>query len=199
MFRPMTWVDASRGAVAGLAALAALALPAAAQQGKDLSDNSVRTLMNYAWAITPPKFTVGGKEIIVDKTKRDEVFVPIDAARDIIRVARLSASAQMCGLAEEQAANYQTLMKREQAKSKWSDQQLVYINTLHLFTVMLMTGGVKIVESEVDKDGKDVGKQVVIENAKLDKPKADACSDTERQKIAQQIKAYVETGEAKKN
>jgi hypothetical protein len=180
-------------------AVALVASGAIAQQAKEMSDNSVRSLMNYAWAITPPKFTGGGKEIIVDKTKPDQAMIPLDVARDVIRVGRLSANAQMCGLAEDQVANYQTMIKREQAKNKWTDQQMVYINTLHLFTVMLMTGGVKIVENETDKDGKDVGKSVIIENAKLSPPKSDACSEAEARKVAEQIKTYITSAEPKKN
>jgi hypothetical protein len=39
-------------------------------QNKDLSDKSVQLLMQYAWALTPPKFTApDGKTIAVDKTK----------------------------------------------------------------------------------------------------------------------------------
>jgi hypothetical protein len=200
MTRPYRWLGLGRSAAAGLLAVTVLVHPAAAQQGKELSDNSVRTLMNYAWAIIPPKFTAGGKEIVVDQTKPQQAMIPLDAAREVIRIGRLSASAQTCGLPEEQAANYQTMMQREQIKAKWNDQQLVYISTLHLFTVMLMTGGVKLVETEVGKDGKDLGKQVVIENAKLDRPKADACSDAERTRVSQQIEAYVKgAGETKKN
>jgi hypothetical protein len=199
MVRPHRSTGWHSAAIAGMAMSLLLGpAPASAQQGKDLSENSVRTMMSYAWAITPPKFTAGGKEIVVDKNKREQAMVPLDAAREIIRVGRLSANAQMCGLPEEQAANYQTMMKREQAKNTWSDQQLVYINTLHLFTVMLMTGGVKIVETEEGKDGKDGGKQVVIENAKLERPKADACNDAERAKVKQQIDAYVLAGAAPK-
>jgi hypothetical protein len=203
MNRPTSWLfgtDAmGRALVAGALATVLMIPAASAQQGKEMSDNSVRSLMNYAWVITPPKFTGGGKEIVVDKTKPDQAMIPLDVAREVIRVGRLSASAQMCGLAEQQVANYQTMIKREQAKNKWTDQQMVYINTLHLFTVMLMTGGVKIIENETDKDGKDVGKSVVIENAKLAQPKSDACSDAESKKVGEQINAYIASAEPKKN
>ncbi|MBV1694897.1 MAG: hypothetical protein KGP27_10600 [Hyphomicrobiales bacterium] len=178
-------------------AVAAIALVASGAsvlaQGKDLSDQSINTLINYAWTITPPKFTLPtGKEILVNKEKRNEIVVPLDAAREVVRVARLTASAQMCGLAEEQAANYQTLMARETAKNKWSDQQMLFINQLHLFTVMLMTGKVQLVEKEGEKE-------VVLQDTKI-QPKADACTDTERGKVRDQIKAYIESGAtAKKN
>jgi len=40
-----------------LSAAALMPVPALAQ-GKDLSDDSVRALVKYAWVITPPKFTM---------------------------------------------------------------------------------------------------------------------------------------------
>src|SRR5215510_1657574 len=173
------------GARAGLGVVLLLAVNcgSAAAQNKELSDKSVLTLMQYAWSLVPNKFTTpDGKVIEVDKSKPSEVVVPMDTAREAIKVARLSAYAQVCDLIEEQRANYQTFMKREEAKAKWSDQQLLFINQLHLFTVMTLTGKVKLVEKDGDKE--------VILNS--DKPeKAPTCTDTERQKVEAQIKSYV--------
>jgi hypothetical protein len=157
-------------------------------QNKELSDKSVQLLMQYAWALTPPKFTApDGKIIEVDKTKPKDVIVSIDVARDVVRVARLTAYAQLCELAEEQRANYQTLMRREEAKSTWTDQQLLYISQLHLFTVMTLTGKVQIVEKEGDK-------QVVVRDTKSSK--AESCTDTERQRVKTQIVAYINSAPA---
>jgi hypothetical protein len=152
-------------------------------QSKELSDKSVLTLMQYAWAMVPQKFTTPvGKVIEVDKSKPSQTIVPLDIARDVIRVARLSAFAQICDLPEEQKANYQTLMRREEAKAIWTDQQLLFINQLHLFTVMTMTGKVALVEKDGDK-------QVQVQEGKA--PKTETCTDTERKKVQQQIMAYV--------
>jgi hypothetical protein len=176
-------------ALAAALGVGLLTLPAGhlAAQTKELSDKSVELLISYAWAITPPKFTTPtGKTIEVDKSKRDQVVVPIDVAREVVKVGRLSASAQMCGLVEEQAGNYQTMMAREQAKNKWSDQQLLFISQLHLFTVMMMTGGVKVVQKEGDKE-------VVVEANKLERPKADVCNEAERGKVKERLAAYRDT------
>lgn len=172
---------------AWLAASATGALAQAAkEQGKALSDNSVRTLVNYAWAMTPTKFTApDGKVIEVDKSKPQDVIVPIEVAREVIQVAWRTAHAQRCNLDEEQRANYQTLMKREQNNKKWTDQQLLFIHELHLFTVMFTAGKVKIVAND---DGKDV---VVNDKPTIQEP----CSDTERQKVQKSIMDYV-AGEA---
>jgi hypothetical protein len=133
--------------------------------------------------MVPQKFTTPlGKTIEVDKTKASESIVPLEVARDVIHAARLSAYAQLCDLAEEQRANYQTLMRREEAKSKWTDQQMLFINQLHLFTVMTLTGKVQLVEKDGDK-------QVVVQEGKA--PKTGTCSDTERKKVQDQIMAFV--------
>jgi hypothetical protein len=180
------------GAMLATAIVWGLAAPVAAQQGKDLSDQSVNALMNYAWALTPPRFTPpNGKEIIVDKTKRDQVVVPLDVAREVVRVARISAHAELCGLPEDQASNYRTMMAREEAKAKWSEQQLLYISQLHLFTVQLLSGRVLLEE----KDGE---KNVVLLDTAKSRAKQDTCSDTERAKVRNQIKSYVEAAPAKK-
>jgi len=94
----------------------------------------------------------------------------------------LSAYAQMCELPEEQRANYQTLMRREESKSKWTDQQMLFINQLHLFTMMTLTGKVQLVEKDGDK-------QVVVQEGK--QAKAATCSDTEKKKVQEQIMAFV--------
>ena len=73
-------------------------------------------------------------------------------------------------------------MRREEAKSKWTDQQLLFINQLHLFTVMTLTGKVQLVEKDGDK-------QVVVQEGKP--AKAESCTDTERKKVQDQVLAYV--------
>lgn len=178
----------AKGAKAGVALLwagafmCAVAGPASAQN-KELSDKSVLTLMRYAWGMVPEKFTTPlGKTIIVDKTHASDAVVPIEIGREVIRVARMSAYAQLCELSEEQRANYQTLMRREEAKSKWTDQQMLFINQLHLFTVMTLTGKVQLVEKDGDK-------QVVVQEGKPQK--VETCTDTERKKVQDQIMAYV--------
>jgi hypothetical protein len=186
----MSKAHTTRLCLAGFLAAAIVSAGAvdARAQTKELSDNSVKSLMNYAWALMPgPKVTMqDGKEILIEESKREEIMVPVDAAREVIRVGRISANAQTCCLGEQQAANHEALMKRERAKNKWTPQQMIYINQLHLFTVMLMTGGVKLIEK--DDDG---GKEVVIENAKLNPPKKDACTEVERKKVAEQVDAYL--------
>jgi hypothetical protein len=170
---------------AGLVCAAAVALMFSGStlaQSKELSEKSVQMLMQYAWAITPPKYTPpDGKTIEVDKSKPKDVMVPLDVAREVVKVGYLSAHAQLCDLAEEQAANYQTLMKRQEA-AKWSGPQLLYIQRLHQITVMIMTGKIVIVEKEGDKT-------IVEREAKTNI--TEQCTDVQRQRVKAQIATYI--------
>ena len=165
-----------------VAALAAglIATPVLA---KELSDKSVNVLMNYAWSIMPDKFTTpAGKVIEVDKTKMDAVIVPVDVARNVIQVARITAQAQICMLLEESTANYRALMTLENSRKKWSDQQELYISQLHLFTVMWLSGKVKLVEKDGDKE-------VVISENKGGSEQT--CTDAEKGKVKDEITTYL--------
>lgn len=178
----MGWVCA-----AALAALVA-ATPANAQQ--QLSEKATRAFMEYAWSLTPEAFTKpNGETIQIDKTKKAEVLIPIDVAREVIRAGRLSAHAQVCELTQEQADNHTSLMRREVQSKRWTPQQIVYINQLHLTVVMLLTGRIKLVE----KDGGDGSKEVVIEDGTA---KAQSCTPEQRDKVKEMIAAYVKTGPA---
>lgn len=172
-----------RIAGAGALAMLSLAVPAAAQE---MSDNFVRKMMEYAWSMTPDRFTVNGTTIELDKKKKDAILVPVETARDVIKVGRLSAHAQMCQLREEQIMNYSSFKLREEQKKKWSDQQKIYMNQLHLVTVMLLVGKLKIVQ--LDNDNKEVS----VEEEKATEAKT--CSPEQAAKVKETIMAYVKAG-----
>jgi len=166
-----------------------LATPASSQ---DLSEKATRAFMEYAWSLTPEAFTKpNGETIQIDKTKKDEVMIPLDVAREVIRAGRLSAHAQVCELTQEQADNHNSLMRRETLSKKWTPQQIVYINQLHLTVVMLLTGRVKLVEKGDDKAGDKDDKQVVIEEGTK---QAQTCTAEQKQKVKELITAYVKSG-----
>ena len=57
--------------------VAAAPAPAHAQE---LSDKAILTLMEYAWALMPEQFTKpNGETIVIDKTKRAEVIIPLES------------------------------------------------------------------------------------------------------------------------
>ncbi len=180
MWKAVTWAT-------GLAALALVSIatigPASAQE---LSEKSVRTFMDYTWSLVPQQFTPpnGGKTILIDKTKKSEVVVPVDVAREVIRVGRLSAHAQVCDLPKAQLFNFRSMMQREVNKKSWSQQQLVYISQLHLTTVMLLTGKIKLIE-------KKGGKEVVVQESKT---ASTTCSEEQKKKVLNVISAYVDAG-----
>lgn len=168
-----------------LALVVASAGTAISADAKELSEKSVRTFMEYAWSLVPAQFTKPNGEIVqVDKKKKDDVLVPVEVAREIIRVGRVSAHAQVCNLPVDQVANYRSMMQREADKKKWSEQQMIYINQLHLTTVMLLTGKIKLVEKQGDK-------QVVVEERKSP---VQTCTPEQAEQVKQVIEAYVKAG-----
>jgi len=139
--------------------LVALMLNLAPASAQELSDRAVRAFMNYAWALTPAKFTKpDGTSVLIDKKDRSKVEIPMDVAREVIKVGRLTAHAQICHLHQDQ---------------------------LHLTTVMLLTGKIKLVEKT------EGGKEVVIEEP--DKEEAYTCTDEQRKKVKELIAAYIAT------
>lgn len=178
----MRVIQALAGWATGVVCIAVFALAAPAVAADKLSDKSITVLMDWAWKTLPNKFTTPeGKVIVVDRAKKNEVVVPIDVARHIIEIARLSAHAQICGLVDKQVLNYQTLMRAEEQKKTWTDQQMLYIHNLHTFTVQLLAGGMKITIQENDTTiEKDSNPQAEIE-----------CSDDQKKNVEQEIDKYI--------
>ena len=171
-----------RHGLIGAVAMAGLATNVAAQAPGKLSDKSVNTLMDYAWQILPSKFTTpDGKVIEVDKSKREANSVPAENGRDIIRVAYSSAQAQVCELWDEQQANFDTLMRREHERKKWSEQQMLYITTLHRMTIHAVAGKLRVEEKAGEL-------KVLLEPIK---PGEGKCTDEQKVKVREAIVAYV--------
>ncbi|MEQ1612167.1 MAG: hypothetical protein ABL904_05395 [Hyphomicrobiaceae bacterium] len=145
--------------------------------------------MEYAWSMTPTKFTKpSGAVVEINKKEREKIVVPKDVAREVIRAGRLTAHAQLCDLPKEQVLNYRSLMKREADKKKWSEPQMIYINQLHLTTVMLLTGKIKLIEQEGGE------KQPVVEDTRA--ADAKSCTEEQRKKVAALIETYLKSGPA---
>jgi hypothetical protein len=179
-----------------------VAAPADAPKDK-LSDSAVRVMSTFALSILPdeiPNPHEKGGMIKLDKSNPNLYLIPIDDARHVFRVATRSAYAEVCNLLELEKANYDTLMRIEQLRNVWTDQQMMFIRALHTFATSYFAGNVKITEQPADapagakaKDGTAAadaanGASNVITSKKLE------CSDAQRQKVAQAITAYVQTG-----
>ncbi len=78
-----------------------------------------------------------------------------------------------------QKKNYRTILKLELDSKKWTRKQIVYLNQLHLFTVMWLTGNVSISADEGKKDTKN------------EKKKAQKCSPEQKAKVKAQIEKYL--------
>ncbi len=153
----------------------------AEENAKKLSDKAVSKIMALAWQLMPGKIkTEDGNVIKIDRKNPKDVIIPMEDARRIIMTARLSAHAQICDLRDLQVANYRALMKQEIARKKWNRKQIVYINQLHLFTVMLVLGNVN-----VRREGE--------ENKPLPAPKKQVCTEAQRKQVKEKIEAFLKT------
>lgn len=181
---------------------AAAASPETQQKG-GLSDSAVRVLLTYAFSIIPETQTgPDGKPVKVDKTDPNVFLIPDADARRIIRAATRSAFAQACELDELARANYNALMQTETAKKIWSDQQLLMINALHLFSASYFSGEVKITEApDAATTGSaaakgDAAAEGAGQGTALVAPKRPDCPPEQKQKVINSINAYMQSAKA---
>lgn len=117
-------------------------------EGK-LNDRVVRIMLSFAWGLVPEEYAeADGKTVKVDKSDPNKFFIPTEDARRVIRAGTRSAQAQICQLQDKQEANYAALMKSEAGKKTWSKDQMLFIHSLHLFTVLYLTGNAKLEEKD---------------------------------------------------
>ena len=187
------------------------ATPEGEQNGGGLSDSAVRVLMTYALSIIPDTYTgPDGKPVKIDKSDPNQFVIPVEDARRIVRVATRSAYAQVCELKDLERANFQTLMKSEEAKRAWSQDQMFLINALHMFSVSYFTGNIKITTTEESEGAaakppaNGAGPAAVAKNGQpaeatdapgaeteVIAPKRPTCSPEQKVKVTNAINAYV--------
>ena len=154
----------------------------------ELSQKSVKLITGFALTTIPSEIKQpDGKVLKIDRQNLERILVPLEDARRIILTARNSAHAQMCDLPELQAENYLALMRSEQAKKKWSQEQMLFINRLHLFTVMWLTGNVKFLEKDGQKEP-----QVISEP---DKGEKKPCTPEEKESVKANIEAFLKSAQ----
>jgi hypothetical protein len=172
-------------AIGVVASLAATTTMAAAQAKKELEINpkTLKVLKTLAWQSLPSKIIMSDKRVVeIDKKDPSQIIIPDEDAVRIIKAAHLTARAQQCDLQELVIANRDAIMKAEKASNKWSESQLHYINTLHLYTVQLLVGKI-----EVMPEGKG-GKQEVTP-PEIAKTPPVQCSDKEKKDILAAVEA----------
>ena len=167
-----------------------------AQQQSGLSDSAVRVLMTYAFSIIPEQQKgPDGKAVKIDKSDPKLFLIPPDDARRVIRAATRSAYAEACQLIDLAQANYQAMMKTEEAKKVWSEHQLQMITALHMFAASYFAGHAKITtEPEAGSSTAPKGGEQAAE-ADLAAPKPPQCPPEQKVKVETAIKAYVQAAQ----
>jgi hypothetical protein len=185
------------------------------QQDK-LSDRSVNVMSSLAFSIMPQEYPgPDGKPIKVNKANPNKFLVPVDDARRIIRVATRSAYAEACELPELERANFEALMKNEEARKTWTREQLLFIRALHIFSVSYFTGNMKITTTEQDNDVQGAATAADLADSKGKKdaapaqksaaepsapkvlaPKKLECSPEQKEKVTKSITTYVQSASA---
>lgn len=181
--------------------MVALRGAAAAEPDKnDLSDKSVRVLTGFALTTIPSEIVrADGSVVKIDKSDVSKIILPYDDAKRVIKAGRLSALAQECDMAAVQEENYHRLMETEHARNKWSREQMLFINRLHLFTVMWLTGNVKFTEKDPKADTKPMSEADVAKaKAEADaaaKARQRVCTAQEKETIKSSIDSFWKTAQ----
>ena len=168
-----------------------------ANQKSGLSDSAVRVLMTYAFSIIPEQQTSpDGKTIKIDKSDPKLFLIPDEDARRVIRVATRSAYAEACDLPDLARENYKAMLLGEMAKKTWTEQQLMMINALHMFSASYFSGDAKITEApDADSKGAEAADQATG-GTDLVAPKKPQCPPEQKQKVENAINAYVQAAQA---
>lgn len=181
-------------------------------QAGGMSDSAVRVLMTYAFSIIPEEVTSpDGKRTKVDKSDVNKFLLPNDDARRVIRAATRSAYAEICQLHELMRANYQTMIRGEEAKNVWSQDQLLMIDALHTFSASYFAGGLKITVTEVEDDTPAAGAAATTVSKSDAPPEAPAdsgppteivaaptpkCPPEQKLRVTESINAYIQAAKA---
>ncbi len=158
------------------------------------NDKVLNMLTKLAYSQVPAKIKdrKTGKMIDLNKKNPKSIVIPVDDARRVIRVGYISGKAQLCGEEAYQIALYQSMMKAETKSGKWSPAQLVYINKLHLMTVMMTTGQIAVKQGELTDSERDAAKKEVTAALKKKITKKKNCAAKEIKEIKTIIEKFVD-------
>lgn len=138
-----------------------------------LSERTVRVIMGTAYAGIPESLPKpDGTVVKLDRSDPKKFLIPVEDARNIIVSAVLSARADLCNMEDLGRKHFESLMRRERARDKWTSYQMTYIDVLHATTGLYMTGSTAF--------GDDVNKDDSKETDIKSKYK---CSDDERGRV----------------
>ena len=180
------------GIVLFFVAIAMNSVVASAQKNQP-SKRVINYLSKLALVQVPNKIKDKNSGKIVEINKKDinRVVVPEQDAIRIIKVGHLSGKAQLCGEVAYQVANYQALMKAERAKNKWTPAQIIFINRLHLMTVLMTTGQLSISDKpSTEAERASIAKKLAEQSKKEFKKN---CPAKEVTQIKKDIEAFVDS------
>ncbi len=158
------------------------------------NDKVLNMLTKLAYSQVPAKIKdrKTGKVIELNKDDPKSIIIPIPDARRIIRVGYISGKAQLCSIEPYQIALYQSMMRAETKSGKWTPAQLVYINKLHLMTVMMTTGQIAVKDGALTDAERDAAKKEVTEALKKKLVKKSKCSAKQLKEIKSVIEKFVD-------
>lgn len=174
--------------VLALGSFSAAASSVAAQDKQDkdetkkLSDRTVRVIMGSAFAGIPESLPKpgGGEMVKIDRSDPKKFLIPLDEAREIIIKAVLTARADLCGLKDLQRKHFESIMRHELARKKWTPHQMTYIDVLHATTGIYMTGTAAVGDDAKKKD-----------DGSADVRRTYNCSADERERVKEAIEADI--------
>ena len=159
-----------------------------------LSDSAVRVMLTFAISILPDEIpSKSGKMVKLDKSDPSKYLIPLDDARRVIRVATRSAYAEVCGLPEFEKANFETMLRSEQARQTWSTDQMRFIQVLHTFATSYFAGNVKITEESETTGQGAAAANATNGSATTITTKKPECQPGQKEKVAAAINSYVQS------
>lgn len=197
---PASAADQAAGNRSGMTVVAAEELnqrskpPETSGQG-GMSERGVRNMVFYAFSLIPDKVKgPNGEMVTVDKSDPNKFVIPEEDARQVIRAATRSAYADVCGLPELGKANYNAMLAEEEAKQSWTQEQILMIQSLHLFAVAFFTG--KASFADAPESGTAEGESAVAKGgsepqAVEQAPPPPPCPPEQKQKVESAINAYL--------
>ena len=156
------------------------------------SDRAVRVLVSYTWQTMPKEIQKpDGSMVTVDGQDVDKFMIPMEDARRVVMIANRTADAQLCDLPRHQVANHRTLMKKETASKRWSDEQLAFIHMLHLVTVGTRTADrIEAREGGVAQGDASDAEKAEMEEIVKRRQRYD-CEDEKRERVRLEIESFV--------
>ncbi len=108
----------------------------AAAEKRALSDSDVKAMMASAFRAMPDHIKRGDRVIKIEKDKPEKVLIPVADARRIMKAAGISAMAELCGQTDLALQHRNAILALEIKSKKWTDQQIKFMERLHLLKVL---------------------------------------------------------------